>query len=60
MRYVKKTKPPKFFKTDTRHLKSWGKYKSKKKRDLKFHILRNEQFYLCIYCEGKEIGRAHV
>lgn len=61
MRYVKKTKPPKFFKTDTRHLKSWGKYKSKKKRELKFHILRNEQFYLCIYCEGKvDMKNSHM
>lgn len=53
MKFVRKTKPPKFFKLDTQHLRDWGKYKSRKKRDLKLHILRNEQFYLCIYCEGK-------
>lgn len=61
MRYVRKTKPPKFFKTDTRHLKSWGRYKSNKKRDLKRHILRNEQFFLCIYCEGKvDLKNSHI
>ena len=61
MKYVKKTKPPKFFKVDTQHLRSWERYKSRKKRDLKLHILRNEQFYLCIYCEGKvNMNDSHI
>lgn len=61
MKYVKKTKAPRFFKVDTQHLKDWGKYKSKKKRELKLHILRNEQFFLCIYCEGKvTMNNSHI
>ncbi|OQY38396.1 MAG: TIGR02646 family protein [Candidatus Cloacimonetes bacterium 4572_65] len=61
MRYVHKTSTPKFFIKDTKHLKSWKKYKSHKKRDLKQHILDKEQNHLCIYCESKiSLDNSHI
>ncbi len=46
MKYIKKKKAPQFFIEDTKNLKIWKKYNSKKKRKLKEYILENEQFYL--------------
>lgn len=51
MRYIKKLNVPLFFVNDTRDLLGWKDYTEKK--ELKKHILTNEQNYLCCYCESK-------
>ncbi|SFV66093.1 conserved hypothetical protein [hydrothermal vent metagenome] len=51
MRYIQKLDTPNFFTEDTQLLTDWKNYKKKKK--LKEYILKNEQNYLCCYCESK-------
>ena len=51
MRYIQKLNIPDFFIEDTHSLTDWKNYTEKKK--LKKYILRNEQNYLCCYCESK-------
>lgn len=53
MKYIKKTETPQFFIDDTKELKKWNEYFSYDKKKLKEHILKNEQNYLCGYCEAK-------
>lgn len=53
MRYVQKLSIPQFFIDDTTGLTKWANYYANKKRNLKEHILKEEQSYLCIYCESK-------
>jgi uncharacterized protein (TIGR02646 family) len=53
MKYILKTEEPLFFTNHKRTLTKWNDYKSSKKRLLKNHILQNEQFQLCCYCEKK-------
>ncbi len=53
MRYVQKLSIPQFFIDDTTGLTKWANYYADKKRNLKKHILKEEQSYLCIYCESK-------
>ncbi|SHO80969.1 conserved hypothetical protein [hydrothermal vent metagenome] len=61
MRYIQKTETPDFFINDTKRLKKWDKYISKKKRVLKEYILKEEQNYLCIYCESKiNLDNSHI
>jgi uncharacterized protein (TIGR02646 family) len=57
MRYIKKTSPPVFFinaieKLTKEELTNWKKYNISKK-PLREYILKNEQKYLCVYCESK-------
>jgi uncharacterized protein (TIGR02646 family) len=59
MKYIQKGDPPQFFIDDTSGLTYWSEYSATKamrvkKKKLKKHILDNEQFGLCCYCE-KEI-----
>lgn len=59
MKYIKKTSIPEFFIEDTKRLVDWDDYR--KKRDLKQHILDEEQNQLCIYCESKvNLDTSHV
>ncbi|MDQ7084451.1 MAG: retron system putative HNH endonuclease [Sulfurovum sp.] len=58
MRYIQKLETPDFFITDTNGLVLWDEYSDTfemrtKKRTLKEYILKEEQQYLCIYCESK-------
>lgn len=53
MRYIKKVAIPQFFIDNTKDLSIWSAYHSTKKRILKEHILKEEQNYLCCYCEDK-------
>jgi len=52
MRYVQKVDTPPFFTNDTDGLRQWDEY-SGKKINLREYILKEEQSYLCIYCESK-------
>ena len=52
MRYVKKTAAPQFFIENISRISTWDEYPVSKK-PLKKHILKNEQNFLCIYCESK-------
>jgi uncharacterized protein (TIGR02646 family) len=52
MRYVKKVNTPQFFIEDTDPLDKWNDY-SDEKIKLREYILKEEQNYLCIYCESK-------
>jgi len=71
MRYIQKSHIPKFFIDDTNDLKDklkvaikksevWdGEYKNKRK--LKEYLLREEQNYLCGYCEAKvTLDNSHI
>lgn len=51
MRYIQKLDTPDFFIEDTQSLTDWKNYTEKKR--LKEYILKNEQNYLCCYCESK-------
>ena len=63
MKYIKKTSEPKFFIIDTKELIEKLKVATEKsevwnddykeKRKLKEYLLKNEQNYLCAYCEAK-------
>jgi len=53
MRYIQKLNRPQFFINDTHTLKTWNDYYSSKKRVLKAYISKEEQNYLCCYCEDK-------
>ena len=53
MRYIQKVSIPQFFIDDTAELEQWDDYYANKKRNLKEHILKEEQSHLCIYCESK-------
>lgn len=53
MRHIKKCSVPQFFIADTAGLTSWDDYFPNKKNILKKHILEEEQFNLCCYCEIK-------
>lgn len=53
MRYVCKVTVPQFFIDDTNALTEWQDYHADRKRILKEHVLKEEQNYLCIYCESK-------
>ncbi len=61
MRYVRKTNIPQFFIDNTRGITLWEEYPVSKK-PLKKHILKEEQNYLCIYCESKiaELDNSHL
>lgn len=52
MRYIKKVDAPQFFIDDTHGLTLWSAYSNPKKL-LREFILKNEQNYLCVYCESK-------
>jgi len=52
MKYIQKVDVPQFFSNDTKDLTSWDEYKNGKEK-LREYILKNEQNYLCIYCETK-------
>ncbi len=53
MKYIKKgTDEPAFFTTATQGLTDWDDYKTGKKK-LRKHILDNEQYNLCCYCEKR-------
>jgi len=61
MRYIEKVGIPQFFIDDTKNLSIWGQYFSKKKRALKAYILKEEQNYLCCYCEDKiDSNNSHI
>lgn len=61
MRYIKKLNTPQFFTNDTINLTSWNDYYSAKKRVLKEYISKEEQNYLCCYCEDKiDINNSHI
>ena len=62
MRYIQKQPTPQFFIDDTQGLDTWKSYgKRGEKRRLKAHILENEQFHLCVYCEGRvEVDASHL
>ena len=61
MRYIKKLNTPHFFTNDTINLTSWNDYYSAKKRVLKEYISKEEQNYLCCYCEDKiDINNSHI
>ncbi len=56
MKYIHKKTAPSFFITDTQGLTTWNDYSvtkemRDKKRHLKEFILKEEQLYLCCYCE---------
>jgi uncharacterized protein (TIGR02646 family) len=51
MRYITKSQIPQFFTDDTLDLSVWDEYM--KKRTLKKYLLKEEQNYLCGYCEAK-------
>lgn len=71
MRFIQKIEPD-FFEEDVKDLREqlinsvssqkntfWNKYT--KKKELKKHILENEQFYLCGYCESKvDLNNSHI
>jgi uncharacterized protein (TIGR02646 family) len=52
MRYIHKVSSPDFFINETKGLSKWNDYTGSKK-PLREYILKNEQNYLCIYCESK-------
>lgn len=64
MRYIQKTNPPpNFFLRDTENMRdnNWSKYTKAKKDRLKKHILEQEQFKLCCYCETRvSMDLAHI
>lgn len=61
MRYIEKVGIPQFFIDDTKKLSIWDKYYSTKKRALKAYILKEEQNYLCCYCEDKiDSNNSHI
>ncbi|WP_418641352.1 retron system putative HNH endonuclease [Sulfurimonas sp. ST-27] len=60
MRYIQKVSTPQFFIDNTAEISKWKEYPVSKK-PLKEHILKNEQNYLCIYCESKvELNNSHL
>jgi uncharacterized protein (TIGR02646 family) len=61
MRYIQKLNKPYFFINDTKNLRLWSDYYSTKKRVLKEYILKEEQNYLCCYCEDKiDVNNSHI
>ena len=52
MRFIQKIDKPIFFVNDTNGFKNWDEY-IVSKNSLRKYILKNEQNYLCIYCETK-------
>lgn len=63
MKYIKKTNIPNFFLVDTNGLTNWDDYEARKKRELKKHILKEEQYNLCCYCESKlnnDLSNSHL
>ena len=61
MRFIQKVNIPQFFIDDTAELMQWDNYYANKKRNLKEHILKEEQNSLCIYCESKvSITSSHL
>ena len=61
MKYVQKTDAPQFFIDNTNGKTLWVEYPVSK-IPLKDHILKEEQNYLCIYCESKiaELNNSHL
>ena len=56
MRYVQKLDAPQSFISKTNSLSKWSDYHdccNRQKRALRKYILKYEQNFLCIYCEGK-------
>jgi len=56
MRYVQKLDAPQSFISKTKSLSKWSDYHNccnRQKRALRKYILKYEQNFLCIYCEGK-------
>ena len=65
MRFIKKLNTPQFFIDDTNGLVEWDDYGKtyelrEKKRKLNEYILKEEQNYLCIYCEDKIITHKDI
>jgi uncharacterized protein (TIGR02646 family) len=65
MRFIQKTSVPKWFLEDIEKLSNWNDYSGDKKRKLKQHILKEEQNYICCYCESKvkndnEMDDSHI
>ncbi|MFK5977183.1 MAG: TIGR02646 family protein [Sulfurovum sp.] len=61
MKYIKKLNIPQFFINNTNGLTFWNDYYSTKKRVLKEYISKEEQNYLCCYCEDKiDINNSHI
>jgi uncharacterized protein (TIGR02646 family) len=60
MRYIQKTEVPQFFIDNTENKSKWEEYPTSKK-PLKEYILKNEQNYLCIYCESRiNLNNSHI
>lgn len=60
MRYVRKVSAPQIFIDNTIGISKWEDYPASKKI-LKEFILKNEQNYLCIYCESKiKLNSSHL
>ena len=60
MRYIQKLDAPQFFIDNTTGISKWEEYPVSKK-PLKKYILKNEQNYLCAYCESKiELENSHI
>ena len=55
MKFILKLDTPDFFKNDTKGLIKWSDYhdldNGQSKRTLKKHLIDNEQYGICVYCE---------
>jgi uncharacterized protein (TIGR02646 family) len=51
MKNLDKKPTPQFFIDDTAGLTNWNDYYGSKKRNLREYILKEEQSYVCVYCE---------
>jgi uncharacterized protein (TIGR02646 family) len=60
MKYIQKNSAPQFFLDNIVRISKWEDYPVSKK-PLKEYILKNEQNYLCAYCESKiELKNSHI
>jgi len=60
MRHIQKASTPQLFINNIHGISRWEDYPVSKK-PLKEYILKNEQNYLCIYCESKvELDNSHL
>jgi uncharacterized protein (TIGR02646 family) len=60
MKYIQKNSAPQFFLDNIVGISKWEEYPASKK-PLKKYILKNEQNYLCAYCESKiELENSHI
>lgn len=51
MKFIKKSVEPSFFTTDVSAFTTWDEYYGYPKIRLKKHMLEQEQYWLCCYCE---------